>query len=194
MRKLLLVFFVLTSQYSYGQDPSPKGFKSKQDSLVYIKEVQSFIRYIHKERIKDSTYVLINEAELKLICEKPLESDTLFSDDEKNIIHKQLKNQKIKSWKSIWPYKIKYLSSEKLRETYILNNSINWIAFKKDIGTSYYIVSSPVFLRNYNFCIYYEANYSDSSNVGIIKLYKKAGSNWILEKSVCSWADSWDFN
>lgn len=194
MSKLPLMLLVLISLGLDGQVSVAKKQKPKQDELVYIKEVQAFIRYIHKERLHDSTYVLINEPEIKVSCEKLLESDYSFSILEKDSLYKQLKSQRIKFWKEVWPYKIKFISSRELTKSYKSLNTFNWKAFKKDVSTSYYVISSPVFLRNYRFCVYYEANYNDNGEIGIAKLYKKVGGNWVFEKSVCSWYNSWDIN
>ena len=177
----------------HANDSAAQKLKSKQGEAVYEREVQAFIRYIHKERLKDSTYVLINEPEIRAGSEKLVESNPTFSVEEKNNFYKTLKNQRIKSWKGIWPFKIKFISSYELK-SYKSINSFDWTAFKKDVSTSYYVISSPVFLRNFRFCVYYEANYSDSSEIGFAKLYKKVGSNWVLEKSVCLWYNSWTIN
>lgn len=194
MSKLLSMFLVFLSLFSSGQDSASQKQKLKQDEIRYLKEVQAFIRFIHKERLKDSTYLLINEPEIKQGSEKLVESDSTFSVEEKNNFFKQLQSQRIKSWEKIWPYKIKFISVNELVKSYKSINTFNWIAFKKNVSTSYYIISSPIFLRDYRYCVYYEANYSDSEEIGFAKLYKKVGINWILEKSVCLWYSSWTIN
>jgi len=194
MYKALSIILVFLSLSSYGQDFTSRKQKSNQEEKVYLKEVQAFIRYIHKDRLKDSTYVLLNEPQIEVSCEKQLAFDSLFSVTEKNNLSEQLRSQRIKSWKEVWPYRIKFISSRDLRESYKLNNAFNWIAFKENISSSYYIISSPVFFENYQLCIYYEANYSDSAETGVAKLYKKVRNNWVFEKSVCSWLHSWDTN
>jgi len=194
MYKALSIFLVFLSLSSYGQDFTSRKQKSNQDERIYLKEVRAFIRYIHKDRLKDSTYVLLNEPQIEVTCEKLAASDSLFSISEKNKLNEQLKSQRVKSWEEVWPYKIKFISSGNLKEFNKLNNAFNWVAFKKDISSSYYVISSPVFFENYSFCIYYEANYSDSGEVGVAKLYKKVRNNWLFERSVCSWFHSWDTN
>ena len=83
--------------------------------------------------------------------------------------------------------KAKLINGDTIKE--IFNNYAKmWTYFHKEIGRDLTTFSAPIFLRNYQYCIFYSSFHcGDRCGEGQLLLYKKDGADWKKVKTYCNW-------
>jgi len=191
MNRFLVLGFMIYIFYSCRT----KNDDDSKVSIEYIKQAQIFITQVKKSQLDDKQFIL--ESNVRTIdnndCLKEVLLDTLtFSRQERDYISGEAKKPTIQSWTNeIFP-NIKIVSSDTIRKIfkdYSKEHSKGWDYFYSHIGKSADGFSSPIFYKNYTYCLFYSDHYCGFLCAeGSLTLYKKEGNKWIEVKSFCNWA------
>lgn len=159
-----------------------------KDSL-YKQQVKIFINDIYAEKLKSKCSVLIEEPQFRYDLKY---SDTnFFTKEELSSIKMQIENPKLASWFNIIGTNMKCISNDSLNN--ILNKKYlrlynGWDYFYKYVGNDIHKFSSPIFIRNYEYCIFdSEINCGFKCARGALFLYRKENEKWKEFKLLYSW-------
>lgn len=157
------------------------------DSL-YFKHAKSFIEEIYGEKLKLPRLVLIDQP--KFGCEFNY-SRTMFNKEELILIREQIKNPKIKSWNFFLKPDKDFISRDSINNIFknqYLRLDNGWTYFRKFIGSEINTISAPIFLRDYQYCIFYSDYVCEfKCGYGTLKLYKRENNSWKEVAELCSW-------
>ena len=168
---LLLACFCFLS--SFGQNEREK------DAMVFANETYKFMeQYMEnlkfipniKESCKDSN---IEECITKFYNN--------FTSEEANFVNCELKKEVNKRWTS------KSLpKSTIIKDTFLVKKDRD--DFIKKTGQNLFVLSHPIFLRNYKYCILYEELICGNiCGQGELILYEKENEKWIKKDYLSDW-------
>jgi hypothetical protein len=114
-----------------------------------------------------------------------------FNNNEISYIKNEISEPKIKKWQAFLDFKGNCLTRDSLNR--ILKNNYlrlynGWNYLNQYLGNTIVSISGPIFLRNYEYCLFYSEYYCDFKCAeGEAALYKKENGKWIKLKTICSW-------
>lgn len=184
-----LYFFALLSLILKINRVEAKTISVDPDS-IYQQQAKIFINDIYAEKLKSKRSVLINEPQF---YRHGLEdSDTSFFDTkELSYIKKQIQEPELKSWRNLISTQMNCISKDSLnrilkKEYFRLYNG--WDYFYRYVGKDIHIFSSPIFIKNYQYCLFYtEISCGLGCASGETFLYRKKNGKWAKFKLIYSW-------
>lgn len=193
MTKLIVTFGFCVSIVSCGQANKKSQIPNtlnQIDSIQYANQVAQFIRQVKQQELNDSSFILENEPSSfdNFDCLKEAINDTtLFSKHEISTIEQQSKHPLIKFWTNSLIPNIKIVNTDTVRNIF-KDNTKGWEYFYKHIGPSVNGFSAPIFLKHFNYCLFYsDYNCGELCGEGHLAVYKKEKDKWIALKSYCNW-------
>jgi hypothetical protein len=185
---MLRIYFVAILCLGFKVKRAEVSINVNKDSL-YNQQVKIFINDIYAEKLKSKGSVLIEEPQSRYDLKY---SDTsFFTKEELSSIKKQVENPKVESWRNIIGTNMKCIDKDSLNR--ILNKKYlrlynGWDYFYKYVGNDIYNFSSPIFIRNYQYCIFYsEINCGFKCASGELYLYRKENEKWKKFRLLYSW-------
>ena len=156
----LHILMIFTVQNIYSQTDS-------FEKLQYVKLSKDFLNSIN---LQDSLYISKNPYRFSKDCIVNLKNDNFFTSEEIQYIKRKNNRPDIKEWsKEILNEKSKITKNE-LRKYW-----------------TYCQYSSPIFLRNFTYCIFYFEEHCGDGICGDygLTLYKKSNNQWVAIKTYC---------
>ncbi|RYE89741.1 MAG: hypothetical protein EOO37_04435 [Cytophagaceae bacterium] len=187
---LLPVLLLLACGKANGQaNPKLADKQKREREAVYLKESLALIKQLEGKALTANFLLLDKPASLSSeseSCLKDVLTDTIsYSKAELKTI-KNYTQPVIASWAGMLP-EIRILKSDTVQSIF-KDRHRNWDYFYKNIGQSFNAFSSPIFFRNYTYCLFYSANYCGGlCGGGSLRLYKKQKGVWVVVKSYCEW-------
>ncbi|MBP8067197.1 MAG: hypothetical protein KAY27_01425 [Pedobacter sp.] len=158
------------------------------DSLYFV-HANSFIKEVYGEKLKLPRLVLVDQP--KFGCDFRYTDTTLFSSEELIAIKDQIKNPRIKSWNKFLKPKKNFIGRDSINNIFkneYLRLYNGWAYFRKFVGSEINNISAPIFLRDYQYCLFYNDYVCDfKCGSGVLKLYKREDNHWVEVKEICSW-------
>jgi len=192
MSKLTLAFGLCISMISCRQTNTKQTANTlnETDSIQYFNEVVQFIKQVKQQQLKDSSFILEDEpSSLDYFdCLQDVIHDTItYSENEIRLIKQQSKHPHIKVWTNSLIPNIKIASADTIRNIF-KDDTKGWQYFYTHIGRGVSGFSSPIFLRHFNYCLFYSDNSCGGlCGEGHLTLYKKEKDKWVEIKSYCNW-------
>lgn len=158
------------------------------DSLYFL-HAKSFIEEVYGGKLKLPRLVLVDQP--RMGCDVDFIATNLFTIKEVLAIKEQIKNPKLKSWNTLLKPDKLFITKDSLNN--ILNKEYlrpynGWTYFRKFIGSEINHISAPIFLRNYEYCLFYSEYVCEyKCGYGVLKLYKRENNHWIEVTELCSW-------
>lgn len=182
---ILLIVFVFA-------DTSAQQIPSKRiASAAYLKEAISFLNFVKQKELSDSTFTLANVP--KYACFTYTVDDSVtFTKEEMNQIADEINNPKVSSWKSVLPFKIRFLEEKLINAVSksIKNPKRETKVFMKKFGGCYHHFSAPIFLRDYTFCLLYvDRICAAGQSSGELQVFEKVEGVWKQLISRCEWTE-----
>lgn len=157
--------------------------------LEYFKQAKNFITEVYGLNLEIRKFILINEP--KFGCKSEYLDLSFFDKDEISSIKKEISKPKIENWQQFLDFKGSCLSQDSL-DRIIKNNYLRlhngWDYINRYLGNTIASISSPIFFRNYEYCLFYSEYSCDfKCGGGEAVIYKKENGKWIKLKTICSW-------
>ncbi len=182
---LLALSFIACKQKNQAQR-NQTIIDSIRQEKIYIAQATSFIhKFNHQEPIILGDKVNKND---DFSCLEHLKKDTItFTKAEITFITSQSKSPLIKKWTKELIPNAKLIEGDTITQIF-KNYNKGWAYFYKHIGKAYHSFSAPIFIRNYQYCIFYSSfSCGYLCGEGELTLYKKDGTTWKKIKTYCDW-------
>jgi len=160
-----------------------------ESSLAYANETKIFLNDIFGQKLTSKKFILIDEP--KFDCKLENSNTSFLSPLELKFIKAAIENPKITSWRNSTGLKVNFINTDSLnnifkREFLRLHNG--WDYFHIYLGERANGFSAPIFLRDYQYCLFYFEYFCDfKCAYGETALYKKHNGKWIKLSTICSW-------
>ena len=156
----------------------------------YKTNVISFLRAI--EITEEDSLILSdipNTLSKNSICQvEDILDESFFSKEELKYLKKELKRSRIPKWSKEYFPKAKIVSGKEIENIFKKHSYGGWAEIQRTIGDGFHVCSSPIFLRNNTYCLFYRAVHCGLlCGGGGYTLYKREGNNWIKVKRYCGW-------
>ncbi|WP_025146910.1 hypothetical protein [Pedobacter jeongneungensis] len=167
-------------------DAQQSGANAK---LEYFRQAKSFITEVYGLNLEIRKFILISEP--KFGCKEGYLDLSFFGKSEISSIKEDISKPKIENWQQFLDFKGSCLGQDSLNR--ILKNNYprlhnGWDYLNRYCGNAIASISSPIFLRNYEYCVFYSEYYCDfKCGGGEAVIYKKENGKWIKLKIICSW-------
>ena len=163
--------------------------KHKQDSISYVQKSIAFIKKVKGKKLQDSAFILVDKpfAFQYFDCLTYLLADsTTFSKEELHFIREK-KYPSVAKWDPSFFPAIKIMNSDTLTSIF-KRGAGGWTYYYNYYGSSFHSFSMPIFLRNDNYCIFYD-DYDCGllCGKGQLVLYKLIDGQWVELKRFCDW-------
>lgn len=165
------------------------SFSPAGDSSAYIKKCIAFIEEVEHRKLSDTNFILSDKpATLEhLHCLDQVILDSNFLSKDEIAIIKDKKYPTVVKWTKQFFPNIKIISSDSIAASF-KNLLTRWGNFNQKFGASYNTFSSPIFLKNDNYCLFYsDHSCGELCGEGTLALYKKEEGKWIKVITYCYW-------
>jgi len=170
-----------------AQDSVAKNTTSEK----YIKEAVEFLTIVKKKELADSAFTLVDVP--KYTCFLYTVDDSVsFNKEELAHMNNEIEFPKVRSWKAILPFKIRFLDGGFVaaNSKMIKNPKREAKFFQKKFGGCYHNLSAPIFLRNYTFCLLYiDKICAGGESKGELQVFEKSDGVWKQLTSRCEWTE-----
>lgn len=160
------------------------------DSIAYLKETKAFMSFLRKEpNGNQSTLVSDIPTKIKKTdCIYWLLQDSAnFTADEMAYFKSPVEPDAIKQWNSSLIPMSTFISEDSITAVF-KDYKKNWPYFYKHFGSGFSKFSSPIFLRNYTYCLIYTSHHCGGlCGEGMLTLYIKEDGKWTRVKDYCRW-------
>lgn len=162
--------------------------KSNKALYEYKTQALDFIKQVRQIELKNPSFILVDEVStVEQEINDYISKDTLVFTKEEIIYLQKNKYPKFILWDNKQFPKIRMIKSY-LHYAIFEDNTKGWDFCYKYVGNQFHYFSSPIFLRNYTYCLFY-SGYSCGllCGMGELNLYKKVDNKWVKIKNYTSW-------
>lgn len=162
---------------------------SYQNDSLYYRHAKNFINEVYGERLRLTKLVLINEP--RFGCDIKYIDSGIFNAEELAHIREDIRRPKIDYWNKFLDQKVNYIGQDSISRIF-KNNYLRlyngWEYFRKNIGFEINTIYAPIFLRNYEYCLFYTEYVCDyKCGEGKLTLYRRQNGKWVFVKQLCEW-------
>lgn len=182
---------LLICLYSCGQNSS--GTNSQlavnKDSIEFVKKCVAFIKEVKPQEVSDTNFILSDKpfSFESFDCILDLLTDTTTYTKEELSFIKDKEYPLLTKWAKESFGNTNLVSSDTINPIFE-DNSKWWTYFNKHIGRSFNTFSTPIFLRNDTYCLFYSSHHCGGlCGGGNLALYKKQNNKWTVVKTYCDW-------
>lgn len=182
------IFFLLLAMAGSHKPIITRSYFSQVDT-AYLSKAAAFIMQVKKaELLKHG--ILLDDKPVTLesagCLNEVLADSVMFTTKELNDLrHNQYKG--FDAWSQSRFSGITTIPHATI-DSIFSNHGAGWEYFYNKIGPQFYSFSSPVFLRNGAYCLFYSAIHCGYlCGYGSVILYKKEAEGWKEVKTYCSW-------
>jgi hypothetical protein len=187
-KSFLLAFLFASLIHREQNDPTTNlRLTVRQDSIAYIQKSIAFIKEIKQQDLSNENFILadIPFSFEYFDCIPDVLADTATYTKEELSFIRDKKYPSLKKWTKEFFINIKLISSDTLKTIF---RDRWWDYYFKHIGSGFNTFSSPIFLRNDTYCLFYADHHCGGlCGGGQLTLYKKEKNKWIRVKSYCNW-------
>jgi len=189
MANSFLLVYSFVSLFLCGQNNSKtnRRLRVSLDSIDYIQKSIAFIKEIKQQELSGTSFILVDKPSLfeYFDCIPDLLADTATYTKEEISFIKDKKYPSLEKWTKDFFINVKLISSDTINAIF---KDRWWDYFYKHIGPGFTTFSTPIFLRNDTYCLFYSDHHCGwLCGGGQVTLYKKEKNKWISVKSYCNW-------
>jgi hypothetical protein len=162
--------------------------KTNKELYKYKIQALNFIKEVKQIELKNPSFILVDEVSIvEQNINDYVSKDTLIFTKEEITYLQKNKYPKFISWNNEHFPKIRMIKGY-LHDVIFEDYTKGWDFCYKYVGNQFHYFSSPIFLRNYTYCLFY-SGYScgELCGTGELNLYKNVNNKWVKIKNYTSW-------
>lgn|GEM_PF-1154467 len=179
--------FSCTSETSKAVTDKKIPFYSTSDSIIYRNAAEEFLVFV-REDIKDDAILLGSKPipDLGFCLEYVLQDTLTFKPEEIERIDEINTNPIFSNWYDISLGETNIADRDTI-VAIIKDEARGWPYLYEKLGEEYYDFSMPVFIRDYNYCLFYMGyQCGPLCGSGQLNLYKKEDGKWKFVSTYCT--------